>query len=192
MTQIDGRAVRADLPDPGLVVGHVQVAVRVEHEVVPHREHPVAGQAAGRGHLREDLGRGVLPARVEAQDPAVHVGHVELVVRALVAIEGEPEQTHVGVRCRVDDGRVDEVAVAVVGEHPLVVRVLVSREEVAGAGRDIDAVVAVDGDPEWVPGRRCAGEDGDVTERRMAVVRGENAAARGERGDREDRRPLPP
>ena len=37
-------AVRADPPDPRLVVGHVEVAGGVEDEVVPHRQHPVTGE----------------------------------------------------------------------------------------------------------------------------------------------------
>jgi len=41
--------------------------------------------------MREDLGRGVALARVETQDPAVYDGHVQRVVLAVVAIEGEPE-----------------------------------------------------------------------------------------------------
>ena len=40
----------------------------------------------------------------------------------------------------------------VVGEHPLVVRVLVSREEIAGAGRDIDPVVSSTAIPNGWPG----------------------------------------
>ena len=135
--------------------------------------------------MREDLRRGVALARIEAQDPPVHIGHVQLVVLAGVAVERETEQTHVGVRRRVDDGRVDELAVAVVGEHPLVVRVLVSREEVARAGRDVDPIVVVHRDTEWMTGRRRGGEDQDVTERPMTMVSGEDASGRSERGDRE-------
>ena len=49
------------------------------------------------GTCEKTSGAAGLLARVETQDPAVHVGDVQLVVRAGVAIEGQAEQTHVGV-----------------------------------------------------------------------------------------------
>ena len=92
-----------------------------------------------------------------------------------VAVEGEPEEAHVGVVGGVDDGRVDEVAVLVVGEDALVVAVQVAAvrgigEEVAGARRDVDPAVA-DGDPERMARRRRAGEDRDRVARRACAAR---------------------
>ena len=77
------------------------------------------------------------------------------------------------------------VARVVVGEDPLVVRVLVPGEEVAGAGRDVDPV-AIDRDPEWVTGRRSTREDRDVPECPMARIRRQDAAARPEDAGRKD------
>ena len=76
-------------------------------------------------------------------------------------------------------------AAVVVGEDPLVVRVLVPGEEVAGAGRDVDPV-AVDRDPEWVTRVGRAREDRYVTECAVARIRGQDAAARPEDGGRQD------
>ena len=117
------------------------------------------------GNLREDLRRTGVLAQPDRQDPAVHVGHEELVLRAGIAVEGEAEQAHVGVVGGVDHGRVEERPVLVIREDPLVVAVLVAavrgiREEVAGARRDVDPAVA-DRDPERVARRRRAREDRD-------------------------------
>ena len=48
-------------------------------------------------------------AEPDRQDSAVHIGDEELVLRARVAVEGEPEQAHVGVVGGIDHGRVDKV-----------------------------------------------------------------------------------
>ena len=64
------------------------------------------------------------------------------------------------------------VAVLVVGEDSLVIRVLVAGEEVAGARRDVDAVV-VDRDAERMTRRGCAREDRDVAERPRSSPTGE-------------------
>src|SRR6266480_7517124 len=53
-----GLPFRRDLPEPWLVVRHVEVAGTIEYEVVPHRDHPAACQL--RRRLREHLRRGVL------------------------------------------------------------------------------------------------------------------------------------
>ena len=114
--------------------------------------------------------------RIQAEDPPVHVRHVQLVVLAAVAVERQAEQPHVGVLGGVDDRRAHELAILVIGEHPLIVRVLVPREEVAGARRDIDPV-AIDRDPEWVARVGRAREDRDITECAMTRIGGQDAAA---------------
>ena len=194
-----GRAVRRDPPDARLVVGDVEIAGLVEREVVPHGEHPVAGNPAVGRHLREDLWRPGVPAKPDGQDPAVHVGHEELVRRPRVAVEGEPEQAHVRVVRGVDDRRVEETAVTVVGEDTLVLGVQVAavrriREEVAGTRRDVDPAIA-DGDPEWMAGRRRRGKDGHGVAAGMAG--GDRADPRARRhqrsyrGDPQDLEPNP-
>ena len=81
-----GHAIGSDTPDPGLVVGHVEVSRPVEHEVVPHRLHPVATEARAGGHLGEHLGGGGVLAEVEAEHPeARHVVVLDVVDQA----EGE-------------------------------------------------------------------------------------------------------
>ena len=126
-------------------------------------------------------------AQPEAKDPAVHVRDVELVTLALVAVEGEAEQAHVRVLGRVDDRRVDQAAVLVVGEDAFVIGVLVTREEVAGARRDVHATVLVDGDAEWMAGRRRAREDAHVTDRRPFGCSRERRIAGPERESADDR-----
>ena len=80
-----GHAIGSDTPDPGLVVGHVEVSRPVEHEVVPHRLHPVATEARAGGHLGEHLGGGGVLAEVEAEDATIHVGDIQVMVRLRVA-----------------------------------------------------------------------------------------------------------
>ena len=107
----------------------------------------------------------------QAENPPVHVRYIELVFGGRVAVKGEPEQAHVGVRHGCDGGRRDELAVVVVSKYALAVRIEMPTcrwvgKEVASAGRDVYAAL-VYGNAERVPWRRHASENGRVANRRM-------------------------
>ena len=185
-------AIGADPPDPRLVVRHVEIAGVVEGEVIPHRLHPVAREARIDRHLGEDLGRGPMLAQVDAKDPAIHVGDIELVARLRVAIEGQSEEAHGRVRHGVDGRRLEEPAGHVVRVDSFVIVVPVAAvrrigEEVAGARRYVDPAVA-DGDAEWVARCGRAGEDRDVADRWRRWVLCHGRPDPGAGADRQDRR----
>ena len=196
-------AIRADPPDSRLVVGHVQVAGGVEDQVIPHREHPVAGEPRVIGDLGEDLRSTGPGGQWHPQDPAVHVRNVEGVARSGIAVDGDPPEAHRRVRHGRDARRVEERAPGVVGEHPLAVGVAMAAvrgigEEVACARRDVHATV-VDRDAERMARCRHAREDAHGTDARsLGGRRGRRGDARGEDGrdrahhDKASQRPAAP